>query len=70
MERNIRSWYAFWISQRWFAFRLDWVTIGLSGVAAITVVPTRDSLDPSLAGLALLYVTSLGGMFQVGGVLF
>jgi ABC-type multidrug transport system fused ATPase/permease subunit len=41
-------------SSRWFAHRLDLVTIAMVGAVALLVVLLRDSLDPALAGLGLL----------------
>lgn len=35
-----------------------------TGVTALLVAGLRDSIDPEKAGLALLYVSSLGGLFQ------
>jgi hypothetical protein len=35
-----------------------------TGVTALLVAGLRDDIDPELAGLALLYVSSLGGLFQ------
>ena len=40
------------------------MTIGFTSIVAILVAALRDSIDAEAAGLALLYVSSIGGLFQ------
>ncbi|EDQ90078.1 uncharacterized protein MONBRDRAFT_82, partial [Monosiga brevicollis MX1] len=64
LDENTMAFYSFWYSSRWFAYRLDFVTIMLTASVAVLMLILRNDIDPELAGLGLLYVSSLGGMFQ------
>eukprot|EP00045_Choanoeca_perplexa_P015068 m.182226 g.182226 ORF g.182226 m.182226 type:complete len:1453 (+) comp16881_c0_seq1:165-4523(+) len=64
LDDNTKVYYSFWYTSRWFAYRLDLVTVTLSLSVAVLIVILRNDIDPAIAGLGLLYVSSLGGMFQ------
>ena len=65
LDANMRASYAFWLTSRWFAMRLDWVTIMMTGATALMVVLISSSINQETAGLALLYAASMSGVFQV-----
>eukprot|EP00051_Salpingoeca_urceolata_P018547 m.260888 g.260888 ORF g.260888 m.260888 type:complete len:1419 (-) comp19220_c0_seq3:108-4364(-) len=64
IDENTRAFFGFWVASRWFALRLDLVTISLTGSTALLVALLRDDIDPELAGLVLFLVSALGGTFQ------
>lgn len=51
---------------RWFAVRLDFVTALVISVVGSCVLLFRDSLDPTLAALALTYALQMTSLFQWG----
>lgn len=64
LNNNSECFYAFWVASRWFAFRLDFVTIAMICTVAFLSVGLRGTVAPELIGLALLYTSSVSGMFQ------
>ncbi|XP_072021816.1 ATP-binding cassette sub-family C member 5-like [Amphiura filiformis] len=54
----------FFIANRWLAFRLDVVIVLVTVTVVLCVVFTHGQIPPALAGLSLLYATSLLGLFQ------
>ena len=65
LDANNRAFYSFWMVSRWFAIRLDLVTIMMTAATALMVVFISGNINPQTAGLALLYCTGMGGVFQV-----
>ena len=51
-------------ANRWYALRLELVTLGMTAAVAGLVVGLSGTLDPELAGLALLYASTLTGLFE------
>lgn len=51
-------------ANRWYALRLEFVTLGMTASVAGLIVGLSGTLDPELAGLALLYASTLTGLFE------
>jgi len=49
---------------RWLGLRLDLLACVFLAATAFTLAGTRSVLDPSLAGLSLVYAMNLTGLFQ------
>ena len=80
VDDNSACFYMFYVATRWFAFKLDMVTTVrflyfekcdeclpiqvLSAVTALLVVLSHGQISPAMAGLALVYVTAMAGVFQ------
>lgn len=58
------GYYMFLTVSRWLGFRLDFLTFFLMLVVSFSSVPLRDTLDPSLVGLSLVYTLRMTGSFQ------
>jgi ABC-type multidrug transport system fused ATPase/permease subunit len=58
------GYYMFLTVSRWLGFRLDFLTFVLMLVVSFSSVPLRDTLDPSLVGLSLVYTLRMTGSFQ------
>ena len=66
IEGNSKAWYWWLLGNRYIGFRLDMITVVLVGGSALLGCGLRelDFFDPSLVGLALIYVISLSGNLQ------
>ncbi|QUC18541.1 uncharacterized protein UV8b_02782 [Ustilaginoidea virens] len=51
-------------NQRWLSVRLDMVGVALTFTVAILVVTSRFSVNPSIGGLVLSYILSIGQLMQ------
>merc|ERR1719204_1231690 len=63
-DEHTKCWMLFVASSRWFAQRLDIITVIVSVVATFLTVSLRDTMGASIAGLALVYVNSMIGGVQ------
>lgn len=63
VDANAKSFFALLYVTQWFALRLDVVTTMMTGTTSFLIVILRGNVDSSLAALALLYTTSLAGLF-------
>ncbi|XP_063678313.1 ATP-binding cassette sub-family C member 4-like isoform X2 [Bolinopsis microptera] len=63
-DEHTRCWMLFVAASRWFAQRIDFITVIVSVVATFLTVSLRDHMGASIAGLALVYVNSMIGGVQ------
>lgn len=54
----------FYALNRWVGIRLDWITTCIAFLTVALCVASRDSLQPGLAGLTVVYALRTGGVFQ------
>lgn len=64
LARNLRPYWLQIVAQRWLSLRLDILAAIIVGFCALFIVMARSSIDPGLAGLALLYTTQLTGLLN------
>ena len=64
IDDNSRFFFAFWAAGRWLALRLDWLSALLITVVSTALVLTKGTIDPAVAGLALVYSLSLTSVLQ------
>jgi len=55
IDNNSRFFFGFWSASRWLALRLDWLSALLITIVSLALIWTKGSLDPAVAGLALVY---------------
>lgn len=65
VDRNTRHFFAFWVTARWLAVRLDWLSAVIVTMVSTVVILAKDSMSPALAGLALTYSLMLTTILQV-----
>ena len=63
-DANTRAVFCFMDMSRWLGLRLDLLACVFLAATAFTLAGTRAVLDPSLAGLSLVYAMNLTGLFQ------
>ena len=63
MKNNTLSYYTLQIAKSWYAQRLDWIGCGVAiiTVAVIVVMKFTTGIEPGVAGVALMNITTLGG---------
>ena len=54
----------FYALNRWVGIRLDWITTCIAFLTVALCMASRDSLQPGLAGLTVVYALRTGGVFQ------
>lgn len=64
VDLNARVLLADVYSNRWLALRLEFITLTMAVMVSAWVVGLSRQLSPELAGLALLYVSTLTGLFE------
>ena len=64
IDTNTRFLFTFWAASRWLALRLDWLSVLLIAIVTSALILTKGSLDPSLAGLSLVYSLTLTTILQ------
>ena len=64
LEEGARPWFFWLVCNRWVGFWLDIMVTVIVTALAFLVVALRESLDPALAGFALVYIIGLSGVFQ------
>eukprot|EP00897_Mesotaenium_endlicherianum_P000565 jgi/Mesen1/10509/ME000083S10014 len=64
LDANGRAFFAWLVTSRWLAFRLDGICSVVLLLASVLAIAARRQLSPSLVGLALTYMLQLSGMFQ------
>lgn len=65
LEKNATCWWWWLIANRWFGLWLDILCFVLVSACSFFAVALRNNVEPGLLGLALIYILSLSGMFQV-----
>lgn len=63
-DEHTKCWMLFVGASRWFAQRLDFITVIVSVVATFLTVSLKDVMGAQIAGLALVYVNSMIGGVQ------
>ena len=63
-DEHTKCWMLFVAASRWFAQRLDFITVLVSVVATFLTVSLKEVMGASIAGLALVYVNSMIGGVQ------
>eukprot|EP00056_Hartaetosiga_gracilis_P007440 m.108366 g.108366 ORF g.108366 m.108366 type:complete len:1405 (-) comp12705_c0_seq1:157-4371(-) len=64
LDKNSKCFFSFYLSSRWFAFRLDYTTAAITFCVAIISVALHGRVSPSLLGAAITFALSLGGITQ------
>ncbi|XP_064381882.1 ATP-binding cassette sub-family C member 4-like isoform X1 [Halichondria panicea] len=58
------GWYAYLVTARWFAMRIDLLSAGFLAFVVFTSIPLASELSAELVGLSLVYAVSLSGQLQ------
>lgn len=64
LDTNTVPYVMFFIANRWLALRLDLISAFVTGITALIIVLTYESLTPAMAGLALSSALQMTGLFQ------
>lgn len=64
VNKNMSAFYQFWMSGMWLTWRLECLTSTMVLAVSLLLVALRDSVDGTLAGLALVYALQLTALLQ------
>lgn len=64
VDQQTLTFFWFYALNRWVGIRLDWITTVLAFITVTLCVASRDSLQPGLVGLTVVYALRTGGVFQ------
>jgi ABC-type multidrug transport system fused ATPase/permease subunit len=67
-NETARTYLAFYVTNRWIGFRLDFVSTAIACTTALLCVALRDSITAGLAGLALVSALQLGGKSRLSPI--
>ncbi|EDQ85993.1 uncharacterized protein MONBRDRAFT_34017 [Monosiga brevicollis MX1] len=64
LDETAACWFWWLLGNRYIGFRLDMLSTCVVTATAIVGILLRDTVDPGLLGLALVYAVALSGLFQ------
>ncbi|TMW62208.1 hypothetical protein Poli38472_009701 [Pythium oligandrum] len=64
IDENATFYFAYWSAGRWLAVRLDWLSVIVIFVVSLSVVLSKGSIAPTVAGLSITYSLMLTSMVQ------
>jgi len=65
IEKNSQVFSVQWLSQRWLALRLDWVSLLVILCTCLLMVGLRDSIGVGVASLSIVYSLQFTGLLQM-----